>query len=475
MREGLERAFEPRSVAVVGDKRDMGYFWLRSLGTFQGKVYSVQIDPAEFPGIEALGVENHLSLLDIPEPVDYVIVAVPREVAPRVVADCIRKGVGGVSLFTSGFAETDTEEGVGLQRVIAEMAREAGLNLIGPNCIGIFNPAVGLRHNLDQYWGEGGSVGFITQSGTIALMFSLVGALEGIRVSKAVSYGNAAVLDSADYLEYLAQDPETRIIAMYVEGVGEGRRFFHCLREAAAKKPVVLWKGGQTEEGARAAASHTGVLASPGAIWRALVEQCGIVGVDDLEETIDVAKALLYLKPAEGRRVGLVSMSGGHSVMVADAFSRAGLSVPPLDESSYRRLASFFSIIGGSYQNPFDISSAFFPVEDPLANLVLMLDILDGDRNIDCIALELSVPLLGGRWSGEALDDMLDRLVAFRDRSGKPFLVVLTVGHKEVEAGEVRGQLLERGLPCFPTFARAARALGKFLHYCRTHRAMAAA
>ncbi|MBE0416022.1 MAG: CoA-binding protein, partial [Dehalococcoidia bacterium] len=172
--EKLDRAFNPRSVAVVGDKMEMGYMWLRSLADFQGRVYSVQIDKNELPGIEALGVKNYFSLLDIPDEVDYVIVAVPRAVAPKIVKDCIEKKVGGVMLFTSGFAETNTEEGIRLQRVITEMAQEADLNLIGPNCVGIFNPKIGLRHTMDQYCGDGGNVGFISQSGTHATFFSLV-------------------------------------------------------------------------------------------------------------------------------------------------------------------------------------------------------------------------------------------------------------------------------------------------------------
>ncbi|MFC2000753.1 CoA-binding protein, partial [Chloroflexota bacterium] len=182
-RQQLDRAFNPRVVAVVGDKKATDYMWLRSVTTFTGKVYSVQIDPAELPGIEDLGIENLYSLLDIPEPVDYVIIAVPREITPRILRDCIEKGVGGVSLFTSGFAETNTEEGRWLQNEIVNIASQANLNLIGPNCMGIFNPRIGLRHESSQYSGDGGPVGFIAQSGTHAILFSLVGEANGIKVS----------------------------------------------------------------------------------------------------------------------------------------------------------------------------------------------------------------------------------------------------------------------------------------------------
>src|SRR4030042_6388051 len=142
--KNLDRAFNPRTVAVVGDKQQSNYMWLRGVSNFRGKVYSVQIDPREIPGIEALGVTNYLSLLDIPEPVDYVVCAVPRAVSPRIVQDCIKKEVGAVHLFTSGFAETGTEEGIRLQSIITQMAKEANLNLIGPNCMGIYTPRIGL-------------------------------------------------------------------------------------------------------------------------------------------------------------------------------------------------------------------------------------------------------------------------------------------------------------------------------------------
>ncbi len=145
-RKDLDRVFNPKVVAVVGDKKANDYMWLRSMSTFTGKLYSVQIDHQELPGIEKLGIPNYHSLLDIPEPVDYAVIAVPRGVAPRIVSDCIKKQVGGATLFTSGFSETNSEEGKLLEGQVIKIAREADFNLIGPNCMGIFNPKIGLRH-----------------------------------------------------------------------------------------------------------------------------------------------------------------------------------------------------------------------------------------------------------------------------------------------------------------------------------------
>ena len=463
----LDRVFNPRSVAVVGDKQALGYMWLRSLSHFQGKVYSVQIDPNELPGIAQLGVKNYPSLKDIPGTVDYVIAAVPRAIAPIIVKDCIQKNVGGVCFFTSGFAETGTEEGIRLQQAITDPAREAGLLVIGPNCVGVYNPKVGLLHNPLQSYGEGGPVGFISQSGTHATLFTLAGPRNGIRLSKSVSYGNAAILDSTDYLEYLKTDRETGIIGMYIEAIKDGRRFFNLLREVAEKKPVLIWRGGETEDGARAAASHSGALAQSSIIWQTLIRQCGAIKVENLDEMIDTVKALLYLKPAKGNRVGLIAMSGGQSVAIADTFAREGLKVPQLSRSSYERLSTFFSIIGGSYKNPFDISSSFLMSENAISNLANMMDVMEHDPNIDSIVLELFTIVSPFSHDLSKQDPLLDTILAFKDRSEKPFLTIVNSANTETLAIEIRDMLTGKGIPCFPSFERGARALKRLVDFYR--------
>jgi acyl-CoA synthetase (NDP forming) len=466
----LDRVFNPRSVAVVGDKQALGYMWLRSLSHFQGKVYSVQIDPNELPGIAQLGVKNYPSLKDIPGPVDYVIAAVPRAVAPIIVKDCIQKNVSGVCFFTSGFAETGTEEGIRLQQAITDLAREAGLLVIGPNCVGVYNPKLGLRHNPVQEYGEGGTVGFIAQSGTHATLFTLAGPHNGIKFSKSVSYGNAAILDSTDYLEYLKKDRETEIIGMYVEAVKDGGRFFRCLREVAEKKPVLIWRGGESEEGSRATASHTGALAQSSVIWQTLIRQCGAIRIENLDEMIDTVKALLYLKPARGNRVGLIAMSGGQSVAIADTFAKEGLRVPMLSQSSYERLSTFFNIIGGSYRNPFDISSSFLMSENAISNLANMLDVMEQDPNIDCIVLELFTIISPFSHDLEQPDPLLDTILEFKGRTKKPFLTIVTTAHKETLAIEIRDRLTGKDIPCFPSFERGSRALKRLVDFYRFRR-----
>ena len=459
----LDRAFNPRSVAVVGDKMGLGYMWLRSLSHFSGKLYSVQIDPREFPGIASLGVKNYLSLLDIPDEIDYVLVAVPSKVAPQIIRDCVQKKVGAASLFTAGFAESGTAEGIELQKTIAGIARRGKLNLIGPNCMGIHNPKIGLRHSPDQTYGYSGNAGFISQSGTHATFFTLVAPLNGIKVSKSVSYGNAAVLDSTDFLEYLGSDDETRVIGIYIEGVNDGRRFRDCLRDVAQRKPVLVWKGGETSEGDRATRSHTGSLAGSPQVWDALVKQCGATKVGSIDDMIDTMQVLLNAKPTAGNRVGLAAMTGGQSVIITDAFAEAGFEVPQLTKRSYREFASFFNTLGASYRNPLDVSLNF----PHLDRIIKSLDIFSRDENIDAVVLEISVAFMKDlMWlDASLLDRMVDELAQHKARSPKPFITIVVPAHAEIEAIEIRKKLAAHSIPHFLSFSRGANALKKAISY----------
>jgi acyl-CoA synthetase (NDP forming) len=466
----LDRAFNPRSVAVIGDKMALGYMWLKAMSHFQGRLYSVQIDEREFPGIASLGVKNYLKLNDIPDDIDYAVIAVPNAVTPRIVRDCIDKNVGAASLFTSGFAESGTEEGRKLQDTIAQIARDAGFNLIGPNCMGIYNPRLGVRHSMDQTYGRGGNVAFISQSGTHATFFSLVGPQNGIHISKSVSYGNAAVLDSTDYLEYFGNDKETEVIGIYIEGVNDGKKFFSILNDVARRKPVIIWKGGVSDEGGRATASHTSSMAGSPKIWDALIRQCGAIRADNLNELIDVMKLLLHSKPVAGDRVGLAAMTGGQSVVITDAFTREGFRVPLLSESSYRKFDAFFQTLGASYRNPLDISLNF----PHLDRIIKSLDILSEDDNIDTVVLEISVPFMKDlSWINKNMfDEMIKAVSDFKKRCSKSFITILVPAHAEQEALEVKKKLVARNIPCFAGFESGARALRKATDYYRNKTSM---
>jgi acyl-CoA synthetase (NDP forming) len=433
--------------------------WLRSHSNFKGKLYSVQIAPEEIEGIKALGVENYSSLLDIPEPVDLVIVAVPRAVAPRILEDCIRKDVAAAHFFTAGFSETDTEEGTRLERLLTEMAERANFHLIGPNCMGIFNPGIGVGlAERGPHSSVAGSVGLISQSGTHAVAFNHEAHLQGVNINKAVSFGNGIALDSPDYLEYFGQDPEIKVIGMYLEGVKDGRRFLKVLKEVSARKPVVIWKGGRTEEGERAAASHTGSLAVTQAIWDTAVRQCGAVSVFSMEELIDTLKALLYLPPVRGDGVGITGVSGGQSVAIADVFAEAGLKVPLLTQESYDELATFYTLIGGGCRNPIDTAN------QNRREIKRIMEILVRDANIDNLVI-----LTGARFGpGGPAEALINLLIDIRQKTQKPVVAILTwsFSPEEVQqAIDVIQKFQNGGVPTFIALERGAFALRKALDY----------
>ena len=455
--EKLDRAFNPRSVVVVGDKNELR--WLRAQSTFKGKLYSVQISQQSIKAIEALGVKNYTSLLDIPDAIDLAIVAVPRAATPQIIEDCIHKEVAAAHFFTAGFSETDTEEGKRLEHQLVKRARQANFLLIGPNCMGIFNPKLGIRQNEEQYVGSAGTVGLISQSGTHAGRFSVMAHLQGVDINKSVSFGNGAVLDSADYLEYFGTQPDIKAIGMYLEGVKDGRKFFTVLKEVSRRKPVVIWKGGRSEEGHQAIASHTGALAISQVIWDAAMRQCGAISVKNMEELIDTLGALVYLPPVRGNKVGVAGVSGGQSVAISDAFAEVGLNVPPLTQDSYDEFASFFKLVGGSYRNPVDAGMFNRP------QIKRILEILEKDANID--NLVFSIWAGGGRPFEELLKD-LSIAIEISKGTRKPLMVILpfvSPQWKTQQSRQTIQKLSDNSIPTFFTFERGARALKNVWDY----------
>ena len=325
---------------------------------------------------------------------------------------------------------------------------------------------IGISNFPDLNAGQQGDVSFISQSGTHCINFSSQAPIRGIRINKAASIGNVLMLEAADFIDVMADDPATRVIGMYVEGVRDGRRFFESLRRAAARHPVVVWKGGMTEAGARATFSHTGSLATPAAMWRARWCESGAVSVTSLDAMLDAMELLARGRRVGGSGMGLVAMTGGQSVVITDTFASAGLEVPALSQESYAELKSFFNIIGGSYRNPLDAGGTIGMGHDQ-GNLDRILDILERDPAIDAIVLEIGTGLRAARWPvhEEELTGLLDKLAEFNLRSHKGFAVILHPAH--VEAIVTRAKELARGrsLVVFDSFDRAAAAFGLAARY----------
>ncbi len=464
-RDRLHRTLTPRTVAVVGAKGP-DFSWLENNREFQGPLYSVQVDEKEIAEIKERGFENYHKLDEVPDDIDLVICAVPRPIVPYIVADSIKKGAAGMAIFSAGFAETGEDEAAQLQDRIVELANEAGMPIVGPNCMGVYNRRQGVKFSDGVEQGEGGTVSILGQSGTHTIGASTMAQRVGIKVSRGISFGNAVVVNEADYLEYLRDDPDTEVIGVYLEGVKDGRRFFEALRETTPRKPVVIWKGGQTAAGQRATRSHTASLATPEASWNALMAQTGAIPAHSIDELVDVLQALVHTAAPRGRRLALMAMTGGQSVAISDAFGRQGLEVPELAEQTYATIGEFFNVIGGSFRNPFDMANTIGIAGDA-ANLGRIMDALAGDPNIDAMVFEFSAGFFARMWKDqpERLDGMLDTLDGFRRQTGLPLVTVMHGGAIDEDVIPIRDRVVERGFAVFPSFDRAALALSRVIRY----------
>ena len=466
----MDRALNPKTVAVLGERTSRAHMFLPALRRFKGALYAVQPDPEEARRITEMGFECVPTLDAIDEPVDYVIVALSRKYADDGLRECARAGVGGVCMYTAGYAETGEPGGAEAQAEIERIARAASLVMLGPNCMGLHNPSRGVRYLPFQPLYDGGYVGFASQSGSHGNFFSLAAPYNGLPLSKMISFGNGVVLESTDYLEYFGQDPQTRAIVLYVESVKDGRRFLDVLREVAARKPVILWKGGRTEDGRRAAASHTAALAESMAMWRAAAQQTGAVLVTSIEEALDTLQVIVKLPELHGAGCGLIGGQGGQSVAIADAFAEHGLRVPPLSDASKAELGAYFKLVGASASNPIDLGMNMTDIDRTL-------DILEADPVIDVIGMQIGILATEERHQGmRAAHVRSSKRTAAR--GCKPAVAIpyslLPYEHAEV-LRETEQELRDAGIPCFPSYHRAAKAIRNAVDYHQARRAIAAA
>ncbi len=465
----LEELLHPRSIAVVGASgsgRGGGFITpLQELG-FKGDIYPVNPKYTEIMGMKA-----YPRVRDIPGPVDFVISSIPAAGVLSLLGDCAEKGVKLVHLFTARFSETGRKDAAQLEQDILAKARESGIRLIGPNCMGIYIPAEGISFN-NGMPGESGSVGVVSQSGqAVGEMVGNAG-VRGVRFSKAISYGNALDFNECDYLEYFAQDPETKMVLLYIEGVRDGPRFLKALRELAAVKPVIVVKGGRGEAGTRATASHTASLAGSREIWQTVVNQTGVVTASDLEELVDIAVAFYFLPPFKGRRVGVTGGSGGSSVLAADLCEEAGLDVIPLPDDIRQELKRRGNPVWDWIGNPADFSISMGDRSDSTVITQLMAQHPDFDMMI----LFVSGPWHRGRRF--SIDEHMAQY-GFEHMNNKP--VVLVFGDRprgtDSEAAkyekindEMKRRLIEAHYPMFPGIRRAASAVDKMISYYEKRR-----
>ncbi len=458
----IDALFHPRSVAMVGITTANPNHWTRGFlegylkfeFSSRGKLYLVNPKGGDVEGIHV-----YKSIQDIPDTVDFIIGLVPSRVSPQLIEEAAAKGARFAQFCTAGFSETGDEEGIQTEAALLEAARRHNIRIIGPNCLGAYCPEAQMSFS-ELFPRESGSVGFISQSGGNTNYLIRQAALRGVRFSKAISMGNACDLNECDFLEYLADDPKTEIIALYLEGIKDGAAFRRSLRYAAARKTVVLLKGGAGSAGARAVMGHTASLAGSHDIWKSLCRQEGIILVHNLDEMTDVLVTLTMLAPATGRRVLLFGGGGGSSVIVADTFEKHGLLVPQIPEQVIRELRGFSQAAGNFFNNPIDYSQSMGP-----SNVKRALDILENWGGFDFI-VNFVVPtqsITAQRFSYSPFSF---------EHIAKPVAVVIQACLEPAEADKIYKYLThyaDKGYPVYLSFDSAAHALNLVLTHYERH------
>ena len=466
----LETLFHPKSIAIVGVPREQvrfgGASYLQKLKEcgFAGRLYPINPKAAEIQGTKA-----YPDLASIPEVPDLVIVCVPAAAVPDVLEECARKGARHIHILTSGFRELGTEEGQKLDERIASISKAEGLLVVGPNCMGPYCPEAGLT-----CWGAipglAGPVGIISQSGTITQRITEYLCSLGIGVAKAVSIGNATVLDCLDYLTFMARDEKIRVIGIYLESVARLPAFLALAREVNRKKPLVLWKGGESEAGASTAVSHTGGMAGAGHLWEAFFRQTGVTRVRTMDEWADAIMSLGQLPRPLGNGVFIVGGGGGQSVVNSDTCVRQGLEVPPLSGKTMEKLRRIVPVVGSIAGNPLDSWRTFedadhfseimeMGYEDPAVQMILV------DRIIRRASFHM-----------EDAPDPTEEVIDFIRARGQPKPTVFAVDFAgadpelAVQGCSLMTRFCRAGIPIFPSLERAARALS---HLYRYHQAVA--
>ena len=464
----LEFIFHPNSIALVGITTTAPEHWTR---TFLDGLIEFEFDHPFYlvnpKDGEIKGHKVYTSLKDVPGSVDHVIGLVNARLALELVEECAQKGVRAIHFCTAGFSETGEEWRIKLEAELAEVARRKGIRIIGPNCMGIYCPQSRLSFSA-AFPRESGPVGLISQSGGNSIYLVRQAALRGVRFSKVVSYGNACDINESELLEYLASDADTKIIALYVEGIKDGKRFRRALEKATKEKTVVLLKGGITEGGARAVASHTASLAGSRATWDALCKQLGIISVSGVEEMIDVLVTLLFLPLPRGKNALLFGAGGGASVLIADQFESRGLRVPPIPAKMVAQISEFTPIAGNILRNPVDYSQAMFNTE----SVIKTFGILSGWEGADFLVIFIRTgQFTASRISDHQLENLL--MSRFPIKQGQlPKPVAMVIEHSiiphEAEAilAAIRNSI-SSGLPVYYSFASAATAINLVLDHAR--------
>ena len=468
IKEQLDYIFKPDSVAVIGASNSPGKWGNRMIERplqtgFRGSMY-----PVNRRGEIINGMQSYKSILDIPKKVDLAVITVPASTVSTVMKECAEKDVKGVVIITAGFAETG-EPGKKLQEEVVSIARDAGIRFVGPNCMGIWSAAGHLNlafHTVPQP----GPISFISQSGTFGGYLSEVANAKGYGISKFVSIGNQADIQAGDYLEYLAQDDETKVIVYYMEGFKDGRRFFDLAKEVIKNKPIIIFKAGRTKAGTRATMSHTASLAGSDGVFDAMCRQVGLIRSLEAVQSFDMAEALAGQPPAPGKRIAILG-SGGQGVVTTDACESLGLEVPHLNDSTVSELKNLMPPHAPPPTNPVDFAAGSRSglEEASVVETLLAQDYIDGViSNVPMNPLAFSYLSNPGKIPKMLLDytkiaiQGAELFASLPKKYNKP---VVTIRFRKFANDIITDILKGAGIPVFDTPEECARAMFALCSY----------
>lgn len=459
----LRFLFEPKSVAVVGASRNplkFGHFLLKNLLDlgFKGKVYPVNPNADKVLGLQAY---PRVDLID--DDVELAVIIVPASKVPQIMEDCSKKHVRGVVICSSGFREAGKVGGRLEERIVAT-ARKAGIRVIGPNTTGIVNTSNNFTTSfvpLPKL--KRGSVAFVAQTGLFAAAaFWWIVSKQPFGISKIVGLGNKCDVDDAEVLDYLAQDEDTKVIAIYLEGVKDGRKLFEVFKSVAKKKPIIVLKSGRSPAGIKASFSHTGSLAVNDEVFDAACKQAGVIRVDgDLEKLLDITKAFALQPLPKGNKVGVITVTGAGGVMTSDECAKQGLKLADLSDQTLAEIRSNMPS-WAAVSNPVDIEP-LFEVVGPEDAIKIALNAALDDENVDsAIVLFVAVPRLIPFFNVKNVVENMKQ-----SYPQKPVLSYL-IGFKDT-VDSLTTQLEEMNIPVYSSIERCVEALGQLWKYKSYH------
>ncbi|MGB9371431.1 MAG: acetate--CoA ligase family protein [Halobacteriota archaeon] len=437
--------FYPRSIAVIGAAREedkVGHSVLKNLldANFQGELVPVNPNADEILGLKALHTARK---------VDLAVIVVPAKIVPAVLEESARVGVKASIIISAGFRESGAQ-GAKLEAQIREITKKYGIRIVGPNCLGIMSTGANLNASFASEYPVKGGISLISQSGAICTSFLDWAANESLGFDKLVSVGNKVDVAEAELLDYIARDPSTRVVALYVEGIDNGREFMQVSKEVSRLKPVIALKAGRTDTGAKAASSHTGALAGSDATYDAAFKQSGILRVDSIDEFFDAAKAFSRCPIPKIPGVAIITNAGGPGVLASDASAECGVPLANFTKETIEALRNALPQESNIY-NPIDILGDAKP-----RRYVATLKIVLADQNVGAVILLLTPQAMT---EPEETANLINRLSL---RASKP-IITSFIGGKELR--KARGKLIHGRAANFDspeTAVRAARNLIKF-------------